>query len=185
MGCRIRIVAKRFYHFVELLPKKRSGFATAEFSIEVAAMARPSDFMAICTKTKEWNRLASFTLLSTETELENISHFVSEPAAKSLAKPHPAAAAALFRALGMRILKAGKSKYYTEAIENLKNAKACYQKAGLSAQWDTLVAEILRDHRRKHGFLSAFNHLSSRGTQLPEPSFRQKSGLRLRGRRIY
>jgi hypothetical protein len=147
-------------------------------AIEAAEKARPSEFMAICTKTKEWDRLASFALLSSETELESISHFVSEPAAKSLAKSHPAAAATLFRALGMRILKAGKSKYYKEAIANLRNAKACYQKSGLSAQWDTLVAEILRDHRRKYGFLSGFNRLSSRGTQTPEPSFLEKARLR-------
>lgn len=44
--------------------------------------------------------------------LEGLSHYTTEPAAKRLAKLDPAVAAKLFRALGMRILNARKSKYY-------------------------------------------------------------------------
>jgi hypothetical protein len=146
-----------------------------EKALDAAIKARPSDFMAICTKTKEWDRLASFTLISSDIELENISHYVSGPAANSLAKSHPAAAAKLFRALGMRTLKAGKSKYYTEAIESLRKAKASYQETGLTAQWDALVAEIRRDHRRKHGFLSGFERLASKEAKTPPPSFLEKA----------
>ena len=36
---------------------------------------------------------------------------------------HPAVAAKVFRALCMRILKAGKSNYYFEALKNLENAR--------------------------------------------------------------
>jgi len=149
-----------------------------EKAINAAAKADPSDFMSICTQTKEWDRLAKLALTCPEKDLESISHYVSEPAAKSLAKNHPDAAAAIFRALGMRIVKAGKSKYYTEAIENLRNARACYQKAGLEAQWDALVAEIRRDHRRKHGFLYSFERLASGASQAPRPSFLEKARRR-------
>jgi hypothetical protein len=147
-------------------------------ALDAAAKARPSDFMAICTKTKEWERLANFTLISSNAELENISHYVSEPAAKSLAKAYPASAAILFRAMCMRIIKAGKSKYYTEALDNLRKAKECYQKAGLMAQWDDLVAEIRRDHRRKHGFLYGFERLASGKSVAPQPSFLEKARRR-------
>jgi hypothetical protein len=159
------------------LPKadRTEWHATA---LETAAKARPSDFMAICLRTKEWDRLANFTLAASDMELENISHYVSEPAAKSLAKAHPAAAATLFRALCMRILKAGKSKYYTEALENLRKAKECYQRAGLTAQWDALVAEIRRDHRRKHGFLYGFERLASGKSETPQPSFLERARRR-------
>jgi hypothetical protein len=149
-----------------------------EKAINAAAKADPSDFMSIYTKTKEWDRLAKFALTASEKNLESISHYVSEPAAKSLAKSYPAAAATLFRALGMRIIKAGKCKYYTEAIENLRNAKACYRKAGLTAQWDALVAEIRQDHRRKHGLLYGFERLASGESQTPGPSFLEKARQR-------
>lgn len=147
-------------------------------AIEAAAKARPSDFVAICTRTKEWDRLANFMLTFSNMELENISHYVSEPAAKSLAKTHPAAAATLFRALCMRILKAGKSKYYTAALDNLRKAKECYQKAGLAAQWDALVAEIRRDHRRKRDFLCGFDRLAAGKSETPPPSFLERARRR-------
>jgi hypothetical protein len=149
-----------------------------EKAINAAAKADPSDFISICLKTKELDRLAKFALSASEINLESISHYVSEPAAKSLAKSDPAAAAKLFRALGMRILKAGKSKYYTEAIENLRNARACYQKAGLAAQWDAPVAEIRRDHRRKHGFLNSFERLAVKESPASQPSFLEKARRR-------
>jgi hypothetical protein len=73
-----------------------------ERAINSAAKADPSDFMSICTRTKQLDRLAKFTSTASEKSLESISHYVTEPAAKSLMKNYPASAAALFRALGMR-----------------------------------------------------------------------------------
>lgn len=49
-------------------------------------------------------------------------------------------AARVFRALGMRILKAKKSKYYHEALANFEDAKNCYEGARMSQEWDTVVA---------------------------------------------
>ena len=143
-----------------------------------AAKGEPDDFMAICSRAKEWNRLAAFVLDASPERLEDISHYVSEPAAAGLAKSHPAAAAKLFRALGLRIVKAGKSKYYPEAIENLRNAMGSYIRAGLGADWDAVVAQLRQDHGRKHGFLSGFESMLSRKSQGAELSYLEKAKRR-------
>jgi hypothetical protein len=147
-------------------------------AFDAAGKARSSDFMAICARAKEWDRLSEFALSAADPQLEAISHFISEPAAKALARSHPAAAAKLFRALGMRILKARKSKYYTEALENLRNARVCYLKAGLAEQWDAAVSEIRRDHRRKHGFLHGFELLAAGKAENRRPSFLERARRR-------
>ena len=46
-----------------------------------------------------------------------------------LAKAHPEVAARVFRALGMRILKAKKSKYYAAALSHFEDVD-CYRQAG-------------------------------------------------------
>jgi hypothetical protein len=70
---------------------------------------------------------------TSDTELESLSHYTTEPAAERLAKTHPGVAAKVFRALCIRIVDEGKSKYYGAALSNLENAKNCYQSAGLDA----------------------------------------------------
>ena len=97
---------------------------------------------------KEIERLAERLERTSDTKLESLSHYVTEPAAERLAKTHPGVAAKVFRALCMRIIGAAKSKYYFEALSNLEKAKNCYQRAGLDAQWQALIAEIRREHRR-------------------------------------
>lgn len=56
----------------------------------------------------------------------------------------------------MRVLDAGKSKYYYAALANLEEARRCYQTAGIEDQWKALVADIRRDHHRKTGFMPGF-----------------------------
>src|SRR5208283_2589983 len=91
--------------------------------------------------------------------LEGLSHFVTEPAADLLAEAHPEVAAKLFRAMGMRILNAKKSKYYHEALANFENAKNCYSRAHMSQRWEEVVAEVRRAHYRKVGFMPGFERL--------------------------
>jgi len=67
--------------------------------------------------------------------LARLSHYVTEPAAQRLRKTHPGVAARIFRALCVRIIDAGKSKYYFEALSNLEESRRCYQAAGLDDQW--------------------------------------------------
>jgi uncharacterized Zn finger protein len=97
-------------------------------------------------RVKETGRLADRLEGVSDRELEQLSHYTTEPAAKALAQSHPAVAAKVFRALCMRTLKAAKSKYYDAALAHLKETRECYLAAGLEHKWEGLALEIRRDH---------------------------------------
>jgi uncharacterized Zn finger protein len=135
-------------------------------------------FIEICVETKEWEQLTTRVVAATHEQLENISHYVTEKAAQGLARRHPAAAAKVYRALAMRILKAGKSKYYNFALEHLRTAKRLYDNLGGHKEWQTIVDQIRRDHARKRGFVAAFEEIAAdRKPKLPE-SFADRSRRR-------
>ena len=68
----------------------------------------------------------------------------------------------------MRIVDAGKSKYYNAALENFEHAKRCYERAGLNADWERTVRLVSDRHFRKTGFISGFRTVVS-GTYPAEP----------------
>ena len=89
------------------------------------------DFIDICVMTKEWDILAEHILSVSHEELEDISHYTTEEAAKKLLKNYEVAAAKVYRALGLRILKSKsskKSQYYPSALNHFEKAKKLYQK---------------------------------------------------------
>jgi hypothetical protein len=120
---------------------------------------------------KEIDRLVKRLNRADDSELEGLSHYVTEPAAKRLARTHSAVAAKVYRALCVRILYAAKSKYYHEALTNLEEARRCYQAAGLDERWRELVTEIRRDHHRKSGFMPGFEAIVAGKRARVEPSF--------------
>ncbi len=73
-------------------------------------------FVSLCVTAREWERLARRVHSARAEESESLSHYCAEPAAKGLAKKDARPAAKLYRALGLRIVNAGKSKYYNEAL---------------------------------------------------------------------
>ena len=44
-------------------------------------------------------------------------------------------AAKVYRALGIRILVAKRSKYYAAALSHFEDAKRCYERSGLHRDW--------------------------------------------------
>jgi hypothetical protein len=120
---------------------------------------------------KEIGRLAERLDCASNAQLESLSHYVTEPAAGRLARTHPGVAAKVFRALCVRILDAGKSKYYYAALSHLEEARKCYQEAGLDEQWKALVAEIRREHHRKSGFMPGLEAIVAGRRARMEPSF--------------
>ncbi len=120
---------------------------------------------------KEIDRLVARLERTTDAQLENLSHYVTEPAAERLAKTHPGVAAKVFRAMCMRVISAAKSKYYHAALSNLERAKRCYRSAGLETQWQALAAEIRRDHFRKSGFMPGFERIVRDARPDVDPSF--------------
>lgn len=112
--------------------------------------------MELFTETRETERLAELVRVTTDVTLENISHYATEPAAMKLERLQPELAARLWRAQAMRIVDAGKSKYYDAAAANLERARKCYLRAGLVAEWEDAVRQIPADHFSKSAFMAAF-----------------------------
>jgi hypothetical protein len=131
-----------------------------EKAMSAAAGARLDSLIELWLAAKETGRLAERLRNATDGELEAISHYTTEPAAKRLAGPHPDAAAKVYRALGMRVVNAGKSQYYRAALANFQEAKRCYTQAGLLDEWEALVLEVRRAHFRKHGFMPGFERIA-------------------------
>ena len=128
--------------------------------------------------TKEVDRLVGRLQRSTHQDLESISHYATEPAAKKLKRSHPDVAAKVYRALGMRILNSKKSKYYDAALSHFNQARCCYKKAGDEIGWQTLVGEVLQIHRRKSAFIPGFEKLIQGKSPLAESSFAERTKRR-------
>jgi uncharacterized Zn finger protein len=153
----------------------------ASWHVKAMAAAESADLDALIElwlETKEIERLVERLHRAGDAELEGLSHYLTEPAAKRLAKIHPDVAAKLYRALGMRILNAKKSKYYSAALANFANAKRCYERAGLKSAWQGVVAEVRGAHLRKVGFLVDFNRLVTGEGSREEPSFLDRARSR-------
>jgi uncharacterized Zn finger protein len=147
-------------------------------AIEAATGADLHSLMELLLKTKELERLADLVGQSKDSALEGLSHYATEPAAKTLEKTHPAIAARLWRAQGMRIVNAKKSKYYDAALSNFESAKRCFERAGLATKWEKTVSQVRADHHRKTGFMSGFEGLVGGAGPSDEPSFLERAKAR-------
>src|SRR5882724_12755704 len=94
------------------------------------------------------------------TPTDGLSHYRTEPTARRLAKSHPDVAAKVYRALGMRILSAKKSRYYDAALAHFEDAKHCYERSELHREWTALVTDVRQAHHRKAGFMVDFERLA-------------------------
>jgi len=129
-------------------------------------------------ETKEMERLAEVVRGCSDEALEDVSHYATEPAAKRLEKNHPELAARLWRAQGMRIVDAKKSKYYDAALSNFERARDCYQKAGLVVEWEKTVRQVCAAHFRKTGFISGFQALAAGAKRTALPGFLERAKVR-------
>ena len=107
-----------------------------EKALDAATQADLDAALELYVEAKEWERLAELVNASTDIALEDLSHYVTEPAARKLEKAYPAPAAKLWRAQSYRIIDAGKSRYYDVAIADFERARKCYERAGLAPEWD-------------------------------------------------
>jgi hypothetical protein len=160
----------RYEELLRFVPKPEhaSWYAKAMDAIEHADLDAAIELLL---ETNETERLVRRIQKASDSALEGLSHYTTEPAAKRLAQAHPDVAAKVFRAMGMRILDARKSKYYDAALSNFEEAKSCYEKAGMESHWGTLVAKIRHVHFRKRGFINGFEHLVAGRGPSKAPSF--------------
>jgi hypothetical protein len=132
-----------------------------ERAMAAADKADLGNFIPLCVKAKEWDRLVQRVHSAKSHELEALSHYCTEPAANGLVKKDAIAAAKLYRALGLRVVNAGKGKYYGEALGHLAKARDLYCGASQAAEWLAIVEFVRTAHSRKSGFLSAFEEIVS------------------------
>ncbi len=150
-----------------------------ERAMAAAADGDLGSIIGLFVETGEVDRLAVRIEHASDHELEMVSHYGTELAAKMLAESHPAVAARVYRAMGLRIVEAGKSKYYDAALQNLADARDCYLAAGQQAVWEALVTDIRARHRRKRSFMDGFVRVASGGPATePRPSFLERAKKR-------
>jgi len=147
-------------------------------AMDAAERADLGSLIELWLEKKEIERLVERLRKASDAELEALSHYATEPAAKRLAMSHPDVAARAYRAMGMRILNAKKSKYYDAALSNFENAKRCYERSGLGREWDAVVAAVRRAHHRKVGFMGDFERLVAGNGPSQEPSFLDRARSR-------
>lgn len=136
--------------------------------------------MDLLLKTRELERLAERLRRTGDIDLEDLSHYATEPAATELEEPYPDLAARLWRAQGLRIVNAGKSQYYDAALANLEHAKRCFERAGLEGEWSRTVRQVRADHYRKRSFMPGFESLVKGVGPSDEPSFLDRAKARWR-----
>lgn len=142
-----------------------------EKAMNAAKGADLESAIELFVEAKEADRLAELVREATDSSLQAISHFASEPAAKRLEKAHPGLAARLWRAQGMRIVDAKKSKYYDAALANFERARDCYQRADLAVEWEQTVRQVSAAHFRKSGFIGDFHKLAAGARRGERASF--------------
>jgi len=159
-----------FDDLMKVVPK--AGRAVwREKALDAAKGADLHSVMELLVETRETERLAELVRDTTDVAFENISHYATEPAAMKLEQPHPELAARLWRAQAMRIVDAGKSKYYDAAAANLERARKCYLRAGLVAEWEDALRQVRTDHFRKFAFMAAFESVAGGAGHKAPPSF--------------
>lgn len=148
-----------------LVPASERTAVHAE-AIDAAERASLAVLIPLWIATREVDRLLARVSAMTDDALEAESHGTLEPAAAAIEPDHPAIAARVHRALGMRILASRKSKYYDEALLHFDAAKRCYARANLEAAWRDVVMSVRRDHYRK-SVISGFERVVA-GVRPPE-----------------
>jgi tetratricopeptide (TPR) repeat protein len=128
--------------------------------------------------TAETGRLGQLAARTSDSSWEGVGHHVAEQAGTALEPGHPGEAARIWRAAGMRILKAGKSKYYGAARRYFEHAKHCYQQADQPTQWQQVVEEVYARHGRKTRFLPGFDAVVTGTDPTPQPSFLDQAKAR-------
>jgi hypothetical protein len=147
-------------------------------AMEASEKGDLSSQIELWLENEEGERLVSRLRRTSDKELEDLSHYHIEPLARKLERSHPDISARMYRALCMRIVDAGKSKYYDAALDKIEHAKKCYAKAGLTADWQAVVADVRKRHFRKKGFMAGFEDIVVGAPKHVEPPFLERSKAR-------
>ena len=135
--------------------------------------------IGLLVETRETARLASRLDGAGDDLIQGLSHSIAVPAAEFLSQEYPAIAARVFCAQGLRIVGAGKSRYYDAALGYFQRARESFAAAGLQPRWEAIVVEIRRAHGRKRSFMPGFERVAAGGpASEPQPSFLERARSR-------
>lgn len=137
------------------------------------AQKEPLDtgIIALFLMTKELGILSERILSASNDKLEELGYYALKDAVEKLSDNHWAAAAKIYRALGVGILNNGRSKYYKYALHNFERAKNLYQKANLEKEWLSIEDVVHKNHFRKQKFMEDFEFIAAGKPLEREASF--------------
>lgn len=151
-------------------------------AMDAAKGANLGCLIELFVETGELDRLTELVRGTTDGTLDQLSHYYTEPAAERLQEIQPGLAARLWRAQGMRIVNAGKSRHYDAALSDFERAKSCYERAGLGAEWEETVRQVRARHSRKTGFKPGFEALVAGSRRTRQATFLERAKTRWTGR---
>lgn len=157
---------------------QRPDWHNKAIGVAMAADTYLPSVIDLLLHTNETERLAELIGRSTDTALDDAGHSGARPAAEALQVAHPGQAARLWRAQGMRILAAKKSKHYDAALRHFERAKHCYEAAGLPESWRQLVQQVREQHGRKHSFMPGFDEVVAGTGPSQQPGFLEQAKMR-------
>jgi uncharacterized Zn finger protein len=166
-----------YEELMRYVPAKEE-IAWRQKAMEASEKGDLSSQIELWLENDEGDRLVSRLRRASDRELEDLSHYHTEPLAHKLEHSHPDISARVYRALCMRIVNAGKSKYYDVALDNIERAKKNYAKAGLTSDWQAVVADVRKRHFRKKGFMAGFEDIVVGAPKHLEPPFLERAKAR-------
>jgi len=171
------------YSYEELLkyvPKKDKESWRSKAVAVAQKESLDSGIIGLLIKIKEFNILSERIFSAAHNELECLGYYALKEAAKELSKNHYAAAAKIYRAMGMEIVNNGRSKHYKYALYNFENTKKLYGKANIEKEWLSMVEIMRKKHSLKYSFMKDFEDIVSGKSLEKEPSFLEVASERWR-----
>ena len=67
---------------------------------------------------------------------------------------------------------------YDAALANFEDARRCYERADLGAEWEAVVREVRAEHHRKTGFMPGFEEVVAGAGPSAKPTFLERAKAR-------
>ena len=149
-------------------------------AVEMACCSKlDNETICLLFELKEFEKISSLIIKSQEKTLEKLFYYDAVKVAEKLEGIYKTAAAKLYLALTMNIVKAGRSKAYKYALKYCEKLKTLYEEAGQKRKWSQLVQYIQQNHGRKYGFMDGFEKIIE-GKNNEETSLRKRANQRIR-----
>lgn len=161
-----------YMQYIQKAEKRKWQEKAMTFAAQNASM---SDLIELCRLTNELDILTEHILSTDQEKLNDISHYILEPAAQAVTDKSALAAAKLYTAMGLRIVNRGKSKYYRYAFQHFEKAMELYKISGQEPIWQSIIQDIRETHSRKYSFIGNFETIvAGRWTATKPDSFRSR-----------